>query len=208
MSDEWRVEVDLDDPEHGYTLGERLRSLQFDDEAKERLGGRVILTRDGPRVFAYAASEATAGEAESVLKELLDEHRLTGTTRITRYHPVESAWRDASEPLPETDEQARAEYERKEAAGMAEAAEHGEFPWEVRIDLDSLEDAIAVEQRLADDGLPVHRRWRHVLVGAPTEEAATELADRLRAQIAEATEVSVEVHDEHYPVFMLLGAAT
>ena len=208
MTDEWRVEVDLDDPEHGYNLGERLRSLPIDDEAKERLGGRVIVTRDGPRVFAYASSAAAAEEAESVLTELLGEHNLTGTTRITRYHPLEGTWKDASEPLPETDEAARAEYERKEAAGLAEAAEHGEFPWEVRVDLGSLEDAVAVEQRLSDEGLPVHRRWRHVLVGAPTEQAATELAARLRAEIEEASEVSVEVHDEHYPVFMLLGAAT
>src|SRR5687768_6368828 len=148
MSDEWRVEVDLDDPEHGFKLGERLRSLPIDDEAKERLGGRVIVTRDGPRVFAYSSSEVSAKEAESVLNELLGEHNLTGTTRITRYHPHEGAWKDASEPLPETDEEARAEYERKEAAGLAEAAEHGEFPWEVRVDVDSLEDAIAVEQRL------------------------------------------------------------
>lgn len=208
MSDEWRVEVDLDDPDHGYTLGERLRSLPIDEEAKERLGRRVIVTRDGPRVFAYAASEATASEAELVLKELLGEHRLTGTTQMTRYHPLEGAWKDASEPLPRTEEEARAEYERRESAGLARAAAHGEFPWEVRVDLDSLEDAIAVEQRLADAGLAVHRRWRHVLVGAPTEEAAAELATRLRAEVGEATDVSVEVHDEHYPVFMLLGAAT
>ncbi len=208
MSDEWRVEIDLDDEEHGYTLGERLRSLPIDEEAKERLGGRAIVTRDGPRVFVYTSSEAAASEAEAMLKQLLGEHNLTGTTLITRYHPVEGAWKDAAEPLPETEEEARAEYERKEAAGLAEAAEHGEFPWEVRVDLGRLEDAVAVEQRLSDEGLPVHRRWRHVMAGTPTEQAAGELAARLRSEVPEATDISIEVHEEHYPVFMLLGAAT
>jgi hypothetical protein len=60
MSDEWRVVVDLDDEEHGFTLGERLRSLDLDDEARERLGDRVIVTRDGAKLFLYATTEEQA----------------------------------------------------------------------------------------------------------------------------------------------------
>src|SRR5204862_3058897 len=87
MSDEWRVEVDLHDEEHGFTLGERLRSLDLDDEARKRLCDRVIVTRDGPRVFLYAGSEQQAREAERVARELVAEEGLSATIALTRWHP-------------------------------------------------------------------------------------------------------------------------
>ena len=71
MTDEWRVEVDLDDEQHGLKLGERLRSLDLDDEARKRLGDRVIVTRDGAKMFLYATTEEQAREAESVARDLV-----------------------------------------------------------------------------------------------------------------------------------------
>ena len=56
MDDEWRVEVALSAEGEGLSLGERLRTLDLDDEARERLGGRVVVTRDGARMFLYARS--------------------------------------------------------------------------------------------------------------------------------------------------------
>ena len=208
MRDEWRVEVDLDDPDHGYTLSERLRSLSLDEEAEERLGGRAIVTRDGPKMFVYTDSEAAAAEAETVVRDLIDEHRLSAKTAVNRYHPVEGAWKDGSIPLPADPDAEQAEYDRRVAAGVEQAAKTGEYPWEVRVDLGSLEDAVAVERKLADENLSVERRWRHVLIGQPTEEAADALAKRLSSELGEAESVSIEAHDVRYPVFMLLGSAT
>jgi len=111
--DEFRVEVELDD-DHDHSLGERLRSLDLDDEARERLGSRVIVTRDGSHLFLYASSEASCEEAERVVRELLVEDELTAEVRSTRWHPVEAAWKDASEPLPETSEAIDAEEEARE----------------------------------------------------------------------------------------------
>ena len=71
MAEDFRVEVDLHDEAHGYPLRERLRALSLDDEARERLGGNVVVTRDGPRVFAYTSSEPQAGEAERVIRAAL-----------------------------------------------------------------------------------------------------------------------------------------
>ncbi len=96
MSDEWRVEVDLDDEQHGFTLGERLHSLDLDDEARERLGDRVIVTRDGPKMFLYAQTEDQAREAERVAGDLLAAEGLSGKTALTRWHPDEDAWKDPS----------------------------------------------------------------------------------------------------------------
>ena len=107
MSDEWRVEVDLDDEQHGLKLGERLRSLDLDDEARKRLGDRVIVTRDGSRMFMYAPTEAQAREAERVARELVAAEGLTADISLTRWHPDEDAWKDASIPMPETATSAR-----------------------------------------------------------------------------------------------------
>ena len=45
QDDEWRVEVDLDDYRQGLSFGERLRALDLDDEARERLGAACRRTR-------------------------------------------------------------------------------------------------------------------------------------------------------------------
>ena len=65
MHDEFRVEVELDDAERGYSFGERLRALDLDDTARERLGDGVMVTRDGSRLFVYAASDSEAREARA-----------------------------------------------------------------------------------------------------------------------------------------------
>src|SRR5918996_5623608 len=104
-NDEWRVEVQLDDPEHGFPLSERLRALDLDDEVSERLGDRVIVTRDGPRLFVYAQSPEAAREAERIVGEVAAADELTVDTRVRRWNPVDRFWQDPDEPLtsePET----------------------------------------------------------------------------------------------------------
>jgi len=112
--EEFRVEVELSDDEHHLTLGERLRSLDLDDEARERLGSRVVVTRDGSHLFLYANNRASCEEAERVVRELIAEDELTAAVRSTRWHPVEEAWKDASEPMPASSEAIRAEEAARE----------------------------------------------------------------------------------------------
>jgi hypothetical protein len=208
VENEWRVEVDLDDEAGGYGLGERLRALRLDDEARERLGRRVIVTRDGSRVFLYADREETTREAERVVRELVSEHGLTADIRRTRWDPVEETWKDASEPVPTSEEERRAALARKEAAEAEEAREEGRYDWEVHVDLESHEDAVRLANRLEAEGHPVTRRWSYLIVGALTEERARELATRLQAEVPEETKIEVvPVLDEPaHPVFVWLGA--
>lgn len=112
--DEFRVEVELEDDEHHLTLGERLRAVDLDDEARERLGSRVIVTRDGSHLFLYANSQTSCEEAERVVRELIAGDELTAAVRSTRWHPVEQAWKDVSERLPETREELEAEEHARE----------------------------------------------------------------------------------------------
>jgi hypothetical protein len=112
--EEFRVEVELDDNQHHLTLGERLRAVDLDDEARDRLGSRVIVTRDGSHLFLYALSRASCEEAERVVRELIAEDELTASVRSTRWHPVEEAWKDISARLPETPEEIEAEASARE----------------------------------------------------------------------------------------------
>lgn len=98
--DEWRVEVHLDDLEHGFSLSERLRAVDLDDEVCDRLGQRVIVTRDGARLYVYTQSGESAREAERVVREVVAEDRLTADIRRRRWNPVDRFWQDAEEPLP------------------------------------------------------------------------------------------------------------
>lgn len=188
MADEWRVEVELGEEAHGLHLGKRLRGLDLDDEARERLGDGVIVTRDGPRIFLYAGSEGVAREAEQVARDLVAGEGLVGRVTLTRWHPVEEAWKDAATPMPAEEDEQAAEAARHEAT--EERAE--EYDWEVRADLPALDDAHEMEQSLRAEGLRVKRRWRHLVVGAPSEDRARELAARIREGAPSGTELHVE----------------
>jgi len=102
-SDEYRVEVDIHESVHG-KLSERLRSLDLDDEVAERLGDRVIVTRDGERMYVYTQTADAVTEAERVVTEVLAEDGFEGELRRRRWNPDQRFWQDADEPLAAADE--------------------------------------------------------------------------------------------------------
>ena len=194
MDEEYRVEVELDDAEHGYSTGERLRALDLDDDARDRLGKKVMVTRDGSRLFLYATTEAHAREAEHVVRDLVESDELTAEIRVTRWHPVEEAWKDASIPLPATPADQEAELAAREAAEVREAEIEGEYDWHVVVHLPGRGDAVALAERLAAEGAAVRRRWRYVTVGVLTEEHAWELAEGLRTELPDDADIRVEAN--------------
>lgn len=90
------MEVELGDEGHGLALGDRLRSLDLDDEARDRLGGNVIVTRDGSKMFLYASSQEAAGEADRVITELIEADGLEAKTEVTHWDAGDNAWEDIS----------------------------------------------------------------------------------------------------------------
>jgi hypothetical protein len=198
MDDEWRVEIDLDDEPEGMSLAERIRSLDLDDEVRERLVGRVAVTRDGPHFFLYTETEESARAAEQVVRDLLAEHGLTGNVTVTRWHPVEEAWEDAAVPLPRTESEIEAEEARLEAAEEAEAAAEGEYDWNVRATLPHRSDAAKVQHALAAEGHEVTRRWRYVTIGVPTEQRGEEVAATIR-ELVPGADVWIEVNPDDLP---------
>jgi len=97
-SDEFRVEVDIHESVHG-RFRERLRSLDLDDEVQERLGDRVIVTRDGEKMYVYAQSADAAREAERVVRDVLADEGIEGDVRRRCWNPDDRYWQDADEPV-------------------------------------------------------------------------------------------------------------
>jgi hypothetical protein len=193
VKDEFRVEVELDDEEHGYSAGERLRAADLDDQARARLGRAVMVTRDGSRLFLYTGELEQARGAERVVRELIEADELTAETRVTRWHPIEEAWKDASIPLPASESDEEAEVAALEAAEAAEAEAEGSFDWHVVVHLSGHRAAVELADRLSSEGYAVRQRWRYVTVGVVTEERAQELADRLGSELPADADVRIEV---------------
>jgi hypothetical protein len=198
--EEWRVEVALDRDQHADTLSGALHDLQLDDEARKRLGGSVIVTRDGRFIFIYAWHEESAREAERVVKDIMNHESLVGEVRLMRWHPVAEEWKDADEPLPDDDAALAGEMREQELEGETEAREYGEYPWEVVIELPHIRDTLPLAKKLRGEGLPVKRRFRYLLVGAPSEDAAVELGKRLEGEVPEGSHVGVRGNPDDMPL--------
>jgi hypothetical protein len=183
---EWRVEVDLDDEQHGYSLGERLRSHDLDDDARERLGGGVIVTRDGPRLYVYTKSAAAAREAERVLRELVEADRLSADIRVTVWDEERDAWLDG------------------EGGEVVEDARAGEEGPEYFVLVES-DDQEALDQLAGRLDGPVEVRRGMLLVGSSDDEEVEVLAERLRAEMPGArVQTRADIfHDLPSPGFLL-----
>jgi len=171
--EDFRVEATLRDGEHAEALRDDLRAATL---GAEGLAG-LMVTRDGRHVFLYADTEEQARRAERLVRSLAPAAEVA----VTRWHPLEEAWKDVSIPLPTTPAEEAAELAAREAAELAEAEEEGDYDWHVVVHLPSRRDAMELERALRADGLPVRRRWRYLVVGALTEERAGELAERIAA---------------------------
>jgi hypothetical protein len=208
LADEWRIEIALEEDQHGASLSKRLHALRLDDEARKRLGGSVVVTRDGRFMFIYARHEPSAVEAERVVRELMEEDDLAGEVKLTRWHPIAEEWRPAEEALPDDEMERLAEEERHQAAGAQERREFGDFPWQVLIDLPDRRRTLEFTARLRKEGLSVERHWKYLLVGADTEDAAVELGRRLEGEAPEGSQVGIRGNPDEMPLpaFIQLGS--
>jgi hypothetical protein len=101
--DEFRVLVELGSDDDPLSLWEKLRSLDLDDDAQERLGSRVTITRDGDRMILYTATLSDAEEAERTVQALVAEDDLSAEYSIARWNRDEQEWEDPADgdPVPD-----------------------------------------------------------------------------------------------------------
>jgi len=192
MADDWRVTIDFDDEGDGTQLAEWLAAVDLEGEERSTLGERVIVSRDGPRVYLYADSEPPAREVLRTVSARIEHEGLAAVTSLERWHPIEQTWKDGSIPLPDTDEEIAEEHDRFQEREAAESAKTGAAQWEVRIELTSHGDTEALAERLESEGTPVVRRHTFLLAGAANEDDARALAERLRGEVPAGANVEVE----------------
>lgn len=92
--DEFKVEVELGSAEHGLSFFDKLRTLDVDDDARERLGSRVTVTRDGDRIQLYTATLADAQEAERAVRSAVVEDDVDAQYTVSRWDPASQEWVD------------------------------------------------------------------------------------------------------------------
>jgi hypothetical protein len=194
MADDFRLQIELDASGDGFSFAESMRELSLERDARKRLGDRVAVSADGPRVFVYTDTEGAAQEARRVIGPLLAEHGLTDSAlRLTRWHPEEERWEPIDKPLPSTPEEEAAEHAAEEAGETAQSVEQGFAEWEVRVELPSHRETVRFADRLEQEGIPVLRRWTFLLVGAPNEDEAQALARRVESETPQGSKVHAEI---------------
>lgn len=192
MGDDWRVRITLADDRQATALANELERGELDHELAPEAGERVIVSLDDCDVFLYAGTREQAERALRAIDQLTSHRGWTAGTELRRWHPAAEEWENPDAPLPEGAEELAAEREERIARERAESRELGFSQYEVRVECQSHRETAALADRLRHEGLQPLRRWRYLLVGAPDEESAQALADRLTAEAPAGSTVRVE----------------
>lgn len=192
MSEDWRVEVDPQQPGHGQALFSSLQAKDLEHDLSSEFGNRIAASRDDDTVFLYAGSRDQAEAAREFVAQLAGRQGWGFRTELHRWHPIAEDWEDPDLPLPQDHDSEEAEHATLEAREQSEDEERGYPEFEVRIDLPSRHEAIELAKRLDSEGMPAVRRWRYLLVGAADDAFAEELAERIRTEAPVGSNVKVE----------------
>ncbi len=192
MNDDWRLRVDVH--EHGLarSLSERLDASELEHELETSFKDRVIVSVDGPEVFAYTGSREQAEAAEQAIRAIASERGWDIETELSRWHPESETWEGPDVPLPGTEGEREAEHAELVRREREESRAQGFPDFEVRIECRSELDCVDFARRLEDEGLPVVRRSRFLVIGAADEDAAQAIAERCRREAPEGSAVIAE----------------
>ncbi len=168
--DDWRVRIEVEGgTEHTAFVDLFRHGLGL--EARELAGAladhHLAVSRDGNALFVYAGSRSQAEEARKVVEAELREHELVAAvSSVERWLADELRWDNEHDPSWEE-----------------ELEEKGFAPWEVRVSCASHEEAVALADRLEDEGYEPVRRWRYLIVGTSSQAAAEALAEKLHGEV-------------------------
>jgi hypothetical protein len=191
--DDWRIRIELPDEEGATGFLDRLGLAKGDAEelADELRAHRLAVSRDGDTVFVYASSGMQAEQASRVVERELKDEGMTPTRFVTeRWLHEEERWDDEpDQPDVEEDMLAR-----------------GYAPWEVRVELDSLDEADKLADQLRGEGFDVSRTFKYVVAGTADRQQAVELAKRVHGHVEPGGELVYEVQPSNpFAVFGGLG---
>lgn len=193
MDDDWRLQIDLDDAGIGGQISDHLRAAELEHDLETAFGRRVIVSHEGERIYLYAGDRAQLERAHGVVQGQLDQKGWDARFDLRHWHEDAEDWEDPDAAEPTTAAEKEAEHERLMKAEDEEAAARGGLAeFEVRVEFPSHREAKEFAAKLEDEGLEPVRRWRYMVVGAADEDAANELADRIRAEAPADSKVTAE----------------
>jgi hypothetical protein len=207
---DWRVTVRLHAGQQAGNAVEHLNAHKVEKEVQTRLGGRVVVGADGgSELFLYAHSQDAAAVAQQSVSDLLSSHGIGADYTVERWHPIAEEWEPADVPLPSTAAAVQAEHRQLGAEETSESVSSGVAMFEVRVQLTSHRESVALAARLAAEGYSVVRRWRFLVVGANNEDQAAQFAAAIRQEApADAVITTEEVGpDRPYTVFELAAGS-
>jgi hypothetical protein len=171
VADDWRVRIELADEASRQRFTQLLAdglSPQGADRAQALQGDHLSVSGDDANLFVYADSPIQAERAHAVILSELEHHAIVATTSgVEHWLAAEERW---------DNEQAGETWEE-------DAVAHGYAPWEVRVTCRSRHEAIELATQLEVEGYRPIRRWKHLIVGADTRDAADALAARLHGEV-------------------------
>src|SRR5579862_8947056 len=171
MGDDWRVRIafDEDDPPELPESGEQALVAAL----RSRLSDQVAVTSNDTEIFLYASAAGSADQTAQVARQVLARHDVSASVRTEFWSSLHEEWRDV------TDEPSADPVAERRAAGREISRKAGFPAWQVRADVRSHRDVVALAGYLAAQGWQVRRRRRHLFVGADCEDDAQGLVREL-----------------------------
>ncbi len=193
MNDDWRLQIDLDDEGTAGGVADHMRSAELEHELSTEHDKRVIVSHEGSTIYLYAGEREQLDLAQEAIQKHLDAKGWKGEFDLRHWHAVAEDWEAADAPEPRTEAERQAERERLMKAEDEETAAHGGVAeFEVRVEFPSHGEAHEFAEKLKAEGFEPVSRWHYLVVGAPDEDAANELADRIRAEAPADAKVTAE----------------
>jgi hypothetical protein len=190
-SDDWRVTLSVSSAPAG-PAGQSPGLDQVEDDIRRQVGRGIGVGAGDAQIFLYAGTETAAGDAERIARDVLAGYGMTAETAVHRWHPIEERWETPDVSLPQTKAERETEHQRLVDEEAADAQATGLDQWDVRADLGSHRQAVALARKLEGEGRAVVRRWRFLIVGAADEDEARELAGQIRQEAPPDATVTVE----------------
>jgi hypothetical protein len=178
-SDDWRVTMSPTGQAHAEPAQQPDSPRQVEEDIRRQVGGGVAVGAGDGQIFLYAGTEAAARAAEQTARDVLARYGMAAESALHRWHPIEERWESPDVAMPQTEAERQAERQRLEQAEAAESTATGIAQWQVRVELSSHHQAVALARKLEDQGQSVARRWKLLIAGAGNEDQARELAGQI-----------------------------
>jgi hypothetical protein len=190
--DDWRVTISLAGQAQAGQAQRALSGHEVEEDVRRQLGQTIVVGAGDSQIFLYAGTEIAATEAERVARDVLAQHHIQAEFALHRWHPIEEQWESPDVAIPQTEAERQVEHQRLVDSETAESLAAGTGRWQARVEFPSHREAVALARKLEDEGLPVVRRWKFLLIGADNEDDVRDLAGRIRREAPPDAVVRVE----------------